>query len=102
MVMDTLAAIALATEPPHPTELKKERVRKNDKIIMPVMLRNVLGQATYMFVVLIVLLYFGPLMFDINYDYVEAPFYNDDGSASNRLYHYTLIFHTFMLMQLFN
>jgi len=43
MIMDTLAAIALATEPPHPTELKKERVRKHDKLITPVMLRNVLG-----------------------------------------------------------
>ena len=43
MIMDTLAALALATEPPHPTELKKERVRKHDKIILKVMWRNILG-----------------------------------------------------------
>ena len=43
MVMDTLAAISLATEPPHPTELKKEKVRKSDRLITPVMLRNVIG-----------------------------------------------------------
>lgn len=102
IVMDTLAALALATEPPHPTELKKERVRKHDKIIMPVMLRNVFGQALYQFLVLIVFLYFAPLMFDMNYDYINEDFYNKDGSPTNRLYHYTLIFHTFMLMQLFN
>jgi magnesium-transporting ATPase (P-type) len=102
MVMDTLAALALATEPPHPTELKKERVRKHDKIIMPVMIRNIFGQALYQFLVLIVLLYFAPMMFDMKYDFVDAPFYNTDGFPTSRLYHYTLIFHTFMLMQLFN
>jgi hypothetical protein len=43
MIMDTLAALALATEPPHPTELRKERIRKHDKIIMPIMVRNIFG-----------------------------------------------------------
>lgn len=43
MVMDTLAALALATEPPHPTELNKDRVRKHDRLITSVMLRNVIG-----------------------------------------------------------
>lgn len=69
MVMDTLAALSLATEPPHPTELNKDRVRKHDRLITPVMLRNIVGQSIYQFIVVIVLLYFGPLMFDINYEY---------------------------------
>jgi Ca2+-transporting ATPase len=102
MVMDTLAAIALATEPPHPTELKKERVRRHDKIFTPVMYRNIFGQAIYQFLVVIILLYFAPLMFDIRYDYIYDEAYFVNGNPTNRLYHYTLIFHTFMLMQLFN
>jgi len=47
MIMDTLAAIALATEPPHPTTLKLEKQKKQDKIILPVMWRNIGVQAIY-------------------------------------------------------
>lgn len=45
--MDTLAAISLCTEPPHPTELKKERARKHDKVILKSMWRNIYGQSLY-------------------------------------------------------
>jgi magnesium-transporting ATPase (P-type) len=47
MIMDTLAAIALATEPPHPTELKKQRVKKHDKIITKGMWRTIICGAAY-------------------------------------------------------
>lgn len=43
MVMDTLAAIALATEPPHPTELHKSRIKKHDRVILNSMWRTILG-----------------------------------------------------------
>lgn len=33
MVMDTLAALALATEHPHPTELKEKREKKSDRVV---------------------------------------------------------------------
>ena len=106
MVMDTLAAVALATEPPHPTELKKERVKKHDKIILPVMQRTVLVQVIYQTIVMIVLLYFGPLMFGMSYNLIDEPFYyvsgDFKGDATFRTYHYTFLFQTFMFMQLFN
>lgn len=101
MIMDTLAAVSLATEPPHPTELKKERVKKHDRLILSVMWRTILGQALYQILVLVVLLYFAPLMFDMNYDYIDEPFYRN-GEPTFRTYHYTLIFYTFILMNLFN
>lgn len=63
MVMDTLAALSLATEPPHPTNLNPERQKKTDKIILPVMWRNILCQAAYQIVVLIVMLYSVPYWF---------------------------------------
>lgn len=47
MIMDTLAAVALATEPPHPSELKQQRIRKTDRVILPGMWRNIIGQSTY-------------------------------------------------------
>lgn len=44
LIMDVLAAIALASEAPHPTQLRKERVNlKKDSLISPVMMRNVLS-----------------------------------------------------------
>lgn len=42
MIMDTLAAISLATEPPHPSNLKQEKQKKTDRIILPVMWRNII------------------------------------------------------------
>jgi len=74
MVMDTLAALALATEPPHPTELKKLRVKKHDRIMTPVMWRTIFSQALYQALVMLTLLYFAPLMYNINYDYVNTDF----------------------------
>lgn len=106
MIMDTLAAVSLATEPPHPTELKKERVKKADKIILPVMQRTVLSQVLYQTLVMVVLLYFGPMMFGMSYNLVTEPFYYVDGplvgEPTFRVYHYTLLFQTFIFMQLFN
>jgi magnesium-transporting ATPase (P-type) len=103
MIMDTLAAISLATEPPHPTNLKQEKQKKTDKIILPVMWRNIAVQAAYQLVVLIVMLYSLPLWFGIKYNYVNTEFYNKTNVDSvNMTVHYTMMFNTFVLMNLFN
>lgn len=39
------------------------------------MLRQIYTQVLYQMIVLLILLYFGPLMFDINYDYLHEPFH---------------------------
>lgn len=72
MVMDTFAAIALATEPPPTQVLRGSPVRKHDPIIIPVMWRTILGQALYQIIVLVILLFFGTLMFDIKYNMAET------------------------------
>ena len=43
MVMDTLAAIALATEPPHPSELNKQRIKRHDRVVLNSMWRTIFG-----------------------------------------------------------
>lgn len=46
--MDVLAAIALASEAPHPTKLRKERVNINkDSLISPIMWRTIFSQVLY-------------------------------------------------------
>ena len=53
---------------------------------------------------MIVLLYGGAAMFDIEYDLINTEFYvvsnnpNYDGLPTNRLIHYTFLFNTFMIM----
>jgi Ca2+-transporting ATPase len=70
MVMDVLAAIALATEAPHPTKLRKDRIKKTDNFVIPVMWRQIFSQVLYQAIVMLVLLYLGPMMFGIEYKLV--------------------------------
>jgi len=101
LVMDVLAAIALATEAPHPTELRKERIKQKDRIITPFMKRTILSQVAYQAFVMVILLYLGPIFFGIEYDMISEKLM-DGVDPTNRLVHYTFLFHTFVLMNLFN
>lgn len=47
LIMDTLAALALATEPPHPSLLDQPPYGKRDSIMTAVMFRNIVGQALF-------------------------------------------------------
>ena len=105
LVMDVLAAIALATEAPHPTQLKKERLKKSDKVLTPLMWRAVASQTLYQALVMLILLFLGPLMFGISYNLITTPLRNDEadgGAPTYKLQHNTLMFQTFMMMNLFN
>jgi magnesium-transporting ATPase (P-type) len=78
MIMDTFAAIGIATEPPSTDEADmnlEERRRKEDKIIQPGMWRNILIQTVYQFIILVVMLYSVPWWFNIGYDLVDEDFY---------------------------
>lgn len=60
LIMDTFAALALATEPPHPGIMERKPYRKDNAIITPIMSRNVQAHAIYQIIVLLVLLFSGP------------------------------------------
>jgi len=47
LIMDTFAALALATEPPNPDIIKGKPYPKNDSIITATMWRNVIGQSFF-------------------------------------------------------
>jgi Ca2+ transporting ATPase len=109
LIMDTLAALALATEPPSEELLNDKPYSRNEKIVTPVMWRNITGQALYQIAVLVVLLFLGPTIFDIGYPegtefFVAAGVVNGQAEiyAINKTIHYTLIFQTFVMMQVFN
>ena len=47
LIMDTCAALALATESPTKDLLKRKPYGRNDLIVTPVMWRNIVGQAIF-------------------------------------------------------
>lgn len=108
LIMDILAAIAMASEAPIPGELRAERVNlKEDPLISRSMWSAIYSQLIYQVLVMTTLLYAAPAMFGIEYNLVETPLYLSsaegvEGGATYRLQHYTFLFQTFMLMNLFN
>jgi len=60
LIMDTFAALALATEPPSPDILERQPYKKDAPVITKVMNRNVQGHAIYQIIALLVILFAGP------------------------------------------
>ena len=52
MIMDTLGALALATEPPNDELMKRTPVGRQGNFISNVMWRNILGQSLYQFIII--------------------------------------------------
>ncbi|KAL2923519.1 putative calcium-transporting ATPase 11 plasma membrane-type [Bienertia sinuspersici] len=59
MIMDTLGALALATEPPNDELMNRPPIGRNANFISKAMWRNILGQSVYQFTVLAVLSFDG-------------------------------------------
>jgi Ca2+ transporting ATPase len=100
LVMDTLASLALATEPPTEALLKRKPYGRTKSIISPLMMRNILGQSLYQLVIMFSILYFGQYFLDIESTVVKI---QHDPYAENELSEqFTLVFNAFVLMTLFN
>uniref|UniRef100_A0A3P9LAY8 Calcium-transporting ATPase n=1 Tax=Oryzias latipes TaxID=8090 RepID=A0A3P9LAY8_ORYLA len=95
LIMDTFASLALATEPPNESLLKRKPYGRNKPLISSTMTKNILGHAVYQLVIIFTLLFVGEQIFDIDSGR-DAPLHSPPSE------HYTLIFNTFVMMQLFN
>ena len=87
--MDTLGALALATEPPNDEMMKRPPVGRGESFITKVMWRNIIGQSIYQLIVLGVLMFGGENLLNIN-----GP---DSKTVIN-----TLIFNSFVFCQVSN
>ena len=96
LIMDTFAALALATEPPKPELLDDKPHGRDDNIVTSVMWRNVICQAFYQIVVLCILLFVGDSLLGIEKRNPEEKWTQENGV------HFTIIFNTFVMMQVFN
>lgn len=89
LIMDTLAALALATDPPQDSVLDRKPERRDSSIISTTMWKMIIGQAIYQLVITFLIYYGGvkvlPGPDDITNDQIQ-----------------TLVFNTFVWMQIFN
>lgn len=109
LVMDTLAALALATEPPTTELLQREPYGRTASLISPLMARNILGQVCYQITVLLCLLFLGDrfpgafcLGWEKEMDVCTIENYTEITIDSPPSQLFTMIFNTFLLMTLFN
>ena len=65
LIMDTFAALALATEPPKEEIIKGKPYGKNENIVSPVMWRIVIGQSFFQIIFLTVFLFWGHYLLNI-------------------------------------
>ncbi|KAM1877664.1 hypothetical protein ACFX14_039734 [Malus domestica] len=89
LIMDTLGALALATEPPNEGLMKRPPVGRNVKFITGIMWRNIVGQSIYQIAVLLVLKFCGIRLLKLT------------GSDANSVLN-TVIFNSFVFCQVFN
>jgi P-type Ca2+ transporter type 2C len=89
LIMDTFAALALATDPPNPSVLKRKSEPKSARLITLNMWKMIIGQSIYQLIVTLALNFAGNKI--LGY---ETEFERD------RLE--TLIFNIYVWMQIFN
>jgi Ca2+ transporting ATPase len=91
LIMDSLASLALATELPTDSLLERKPYPKSRSLLSKVMLRFMFGHAVYQLSVLFALMWAGYSMLGL-----------EDESEHNHKYRNTVIFNTFVMMQIFN
>lgn len=89
LIMDTMAALALATDPPTPSILKRKPDPKSAPLITVTMWKMIIGEATYQLTITL-LLHFGAKTI-LSYQ-----------SSREQDQIATLVFNTFVWMQIFN
>ncbi|XP_011094128.1 calcium-transporting ATPase 10, plasma membrane-type isoform X2 [Sesamum indicum] len=92
LIMDTLGALALATEPPTDHLMRRPPVGRREPLITNIMWRNLLIQALYQVTVLLILNFGGRSILNLGHDKSDHAF-----KVKN-----TLIFNAFVFCQVFN
>ncbi|XP_022898581.1 calcium-transporting ATPase 5, plasma membrane-type-like [Olea europaea var. sylvestris] len=92
LIMDTLGALALATEPPTDHLMRRPPVGRREPLITNVMWRNLIIQALYQVTVLLILNFRGRSILNLEDESDDRAF-----KVKN-----TLIFNAFVLCQIFN
>lgn len=93
LIQDTLAALALATEKPSTELLNQKPAGRTERLITPIMWRNMICISVYQLAILFMILFAGDKIWGLT-EVVDK--------LENRSVHYTMVFNTFVFLQLFN
>ena len=118
LVMDSLASLALATEPPTEDLLDRQPYGVHESIIKRGMWINMIGQSSYQLMITLIILFKGHILFfdplgevasAAEMNEVQLAIFDDADqlrigwfAGCDASQHYTLLFHAFVMMTLFN
>ncbi|XP_036607240.1 plasma membrane calcium-transporting ATPase 1-like [Trichosurus vulpecula] len=95
LIMDAFASVALATEKPTEALLLRKPYGRKQHLLSSSMVKYILGHAAYQLTVTFVLMFVGEELFD--FESGRKALLHAPPST-----HYTMVFNTFVMMQLFN
>lgn len=98
LIMDTLASLALATEPPSDDLLRRKPYSRFESLITADMWKNIITQGILQIIILGTILFKGPEIF--GYQSSIGVKHNDWNDQSGK--HYSMFFNVFVLLQIFN
>lgn len=112
LIMDTLASLALATEEPEREVLLDRNPQSpNEYIVSQKMWKHIFGQAAIQLLLCFPMIFAGEYWIPEEggtvengrlYNYDGSDNYIDDEADEGPSRHFTFVFHTFVMMQLFN
>jgi len=100
LIMDIFGALALAATRPE-TDLAQFQAGQGN-IMSPYMYRQIIGVTIYMVAIMMLIMYAGKSMFELEYDLSTMITDKDDPLRHGKAMHYTLIWNTFIFLQIFN
>ena len=100
LIMDIFGALALAATRPQ-TDLVNFGAG-HGRLMTPYMYRQIFGVTIYMIAIMMVIMYCGKSIFDLEYNLATQIIDRDDPLAEPKRKHFTLIWNTFIFLQVFN
>ena len=114
LVMDTLAAVALGSEPPLPHVIQGSAFKHNVSVLSKTIWRQVIGISLWNFLVILTIMLFGQSFYGLNYHISDVAAHGIEPSSEDtvahaswkaskdKLEHLTIIFNAFMFLCFWN
>jgi len=94
--MDTFAALALASEKPHPSIIRTPPVKQGDLLMTKIMWRQIYGVTIWCVGIMCILLVFGKWLWDLDFSKNDEFYVN--GKPTEKCVMFTILFETFVFM----
>ena len=99
--MDTFAAFALATESPSSNVLQDNPWKEDVNVMSTDVWGQIIGMSIWNTIIMCVVIILGPITSELEYKFTDNPARDTPGGI-NKAKHMTLIFNSFVFLQIFN